>query len=164
MKEIFHRISVRRYEDRPVDKALAEQVIRAAMAAPSAGNQQPWEFYVVTRKETLEALSKVSPYASCLAGAPLGIAAVYREDGRWPQYCPQDMGAASQNLLLAADSFGLGSVWLGIAPLEERMSAAASILGLPEGQQVFALFPLGWPAESRPQEDRFKPERIHYID
>lgn len=163
MKEIFHRISVRRYEDRPVDTALAEQVIRAAMAAPSAGNQQPWEFYVITKKEVLEALSRVSPYASCLAGAPLGIAAVYTEGCRWPQYCPQDMGAAAQNLLLEADSLGLGSVWLGIAPLEDRMEKAAAILGLPEGRRVFALFPLGWPAESRPQEDRFKPERIHYI-
>ena len=85
MKEIFERVSIRKYEDRPVEEEKIRQILKAAMAAPSAGNQQPWEFYVITRKETLEALSKVSPYASCLAGAPLGIAAVYREDGRWPQ-------------------------------------------------------------------------------
>lgn len=162
MQEIFQRISVRRYESRPVARELVEQVIRAAMAAPSAGNQQPWEFYVVTDPQKLAELSAVSPYASCLATAPVGIAAVMRSNVRWPEYCPQDMAAAAQNLLLEACSLGLGSVWLGIAPLKDRMDKTASLLGLPEDHQAFALFPLGWPAEARPQEDRFRPERIHW--
>ena len=69
MKEIFHRVSVRRFEDRPVEAEKVEQVLRAAMAAPSAGNQQPWDFYVVTAKEKLQALAQVSPYAGCAAHA-----------------------------------------------------------------------------------------------
>ena len=67
MKEIFERVSIRRYEERPVEGEKLEALLRAAMAAPSAGNQQPWEFYVIRDREVLEKLSKVSPYAGCTA-------------------------------------------------------------------------------------------------
>ena len=68
MKEIFHRVSVRKFEDRAVESDKVEQILRAAMAAPSAGNQQPWDFYVVTSREKLHALAQVSPYAECPPG------------------------------------------------------------------------------------------------
>ena len=80
MKEIFHRVSVRKFEDRPVEDEKVEQVLRAAMAAPSAGNQQPWDFYVVTAKEKLQALAQVSPYAGCAAHAPMAIVTAYHEE------------------------------------------------------------------------------------
>ena len=121
MREIFHRVSIRRYQDRPVEKDKIEEILRAAMQAPSAANQQPWEFYVVTSKEKLEALSKTSPYAAMTAKAPVAIVSVYRKDCNLPSYAEIDMSIAMENLWLEADALGLGGVWLGMAPIEERM-------------------------------------------
>ena len=70
MNSIFHRISVRKYEDKPVEKEKIMQILKAGMQAPSACNQQPWEFYVVTDKKKIEALSKMTPYTGCAAKAP----------------------------------------------------------------------------------------------
>lgn len=164
MKEIFHRVSVRRFEDRPVEDDKIDQVLRAAMAAPSAGNQQPWDFYVVTSKEKLQALAQVSQYAGCAANAPMAIVAAYRQEGcRFPQYAQIDLAIAMQNIWLAVDSLGLGGVWLGIAPEQDRMEKVEKILPIEAGQRAFAVFPMGYPAEHKEQQDRFKPERIHYI-
>ena len=164
MKEIFHRVSVRKFEDRPVEADKVEQVLRAAMAAPSAGNQQPWDFYVVTSQEKLQALAKVSPYAGCAAHAPMAIVTAYHEDGcRFSQYAQIDMAIAMENMWLAAQSLGLGGVWLGVAPEEDRMAMVEKILSIVPGQRAFAIFPMGYPAEEKAQQDRFKAERIHYI-
>lgn len=81
MNSIFHRISVRKYEDRPVEKEKIMEILRAGMQAPSACNQQPWEFYVVTDKEKIQKLSKVTPYTGCATGAPVVIVPVYRTEG-----------------------------------------------------------------------------------
>ena len=164
MKEIFHRVSVRKFEDRAVESDKVEQILRAAMAAPSAGNQQPWDFYVVTSREKLHALAQVSPYAGCAANAPLTIVAAYRQEGcRFPQYAQIDLAIAMQNLWLAVDSLLLGGVWLGVAPEEDRMAMVEKILSFEPGQRAFAIFPMGYPAEEKDQQDRFKVERIHYV-
>lgn len=68
-----------------------------------------------------------------------------------------------ENLWLRTDELGLGGVWLGIAPNEERMQAVEKIVGMPETLRAFAVFPFGYPAENRPQQDRFDPDRIHYL-
>ena len=83
MNSIFHRISVRKYEDRPIEKEKIMEILRAGMQAPSACNQQPWEFYVVTDKEKIQKLSKVTPYTGCATGAPVVIVPVYRTEGLW---------------------------------------------------------------------------------
>ncbi len=161
---IFTRTSVRTYEDRPVEPEKVEQILRAGMAAPSACNQQPWEFYVVTNREMIEALSQTTPFAKCAAGAPVLIVPAYREKCRAPEFAQIDLSIAQENIWLETAQLGLGGVWLGIAPLEGRMKAVEEIVGMPEGVRAFSIFALGYPAESRPQEDRFEPERIHYID
>ena len=163
MKEIFERVSIRKYTDQPVENEKILAILRAAMAAPSAGNQQPWEFYVVRDRSKLEALSQVSPYAGCTKTAPVAIVSVYREKLWAPAYAQIDMSIAMENLWLACGEQGLGGVWLGIAPIEERMKAVEEILAIPEGFRAFAIFPLGYPAESRKQQDRFDQSRIHYI-
>ena len=163
MKEIFERVSIRRYEERPVEEEKLEALLRAAMAAPSAGNQQPWEFYVIRDRQMLEKLSKVSPYAGCTAKAPVAIVSAYREKLWAPAYAQIDMSIAMENLWLACAEQGLGGVWLGIAPVEDRMRAVEEILGIPEGLRAFAIFPLGYPAEERKQQDRFDESRIHYV-
>ena len=163
MNEIFHRISVRKYEDRPVEPEKIERMLRAAMAAPSACNQQPWEFWVVTDRETLKALSKVHMYTGMTARAPAAIVSAYRTKTYVPAFSQIDMSIAMENLWLETDALGLGGVWLGIAPDESRMKKVAEIVGMPDTLRAFAVFPFGYPAESRPQQDRYDESRVHWI-
>ena len=164
MESIYSRVSIRKYQDRPVEKEKTEAILRAAMQAPSAGNQQPWEFYVVTNKAKLAALSKVSPYAGMTKNAPVAIVAVYRKKCAMPEYAQIDLSIAMENLWLETDAQGLGGVWLGIAPLEERMRAVEEILSIPDTMRAFAIFPYGYPAEDRKQQNRFDESRIHYVE
>lgn len=163
MESIFHRISVRKYENRPVEAEKTETMLRAAMAAPSAVNQQPWEFYVVTGREVLQKLSMCSPYAGCVGNAPIAIVSAYRENCRAPEYAQIDLSIAMENLWLEADALGLGGVWLGIAPREERMRQVEDILNMPKELRAFGIFAYGYPAEARAQQNRFRPERIHFV-
>ena len=163
MADLFHRVSIRKYQDRPVEREKIVEILRAAMAAPSAKNQQPWEFYVITKKDTLEKLSKASPYAGMTANAPVAIISAYQKDCDVPCYADIDMSIAMENLWLKTDEIGLGGVWIGIAPIEERMELVHKMLDLPENVKVFSLFAMGYPAEERPQQDRFDPERIHFM-
>ncbi len=162
MNSIYHRVSIRKYQSRPVEEEKIEALLRAAMQAPSAGNQQPWEFYVITDRTKLEELSKVSPYAGMTKDAPLAIVSAYRKDCRIPSYAQIDLSIAMENLWLETDAQGLGGVWLGIAPVENRMKAVEEIVGMPDTLRAFAIFPFGYPAEERAQQDRFDPERIHW--
>lgn len=165
MENIFHRVSIRKYEDKPVEKEKILQILKAGMQAPSACNQQPWEFYVVTDKEKILELSKATPYSGCAAGAPVVIVPVYRKEGLPVQDMAQiDMSIAQENIWLETDALGLGSVWIGIAPLKDRMALVHDILKLPENVEVFSLFALGYPAESRMQQDRFDKSRIHFVE
>ena len=147
MENIFHRVSIRKYEDKPVEKEKILQILKAGMQAPSACNQQPWEFYVVTDKEKIRELSKATPYSGCAAGAP-----------------QIDMSIAQENIWLETDALGLGGVWIGIAPMQDRMDLVHDILKLPENVEVFSLFALGYPAESRKQQDRFDESRIYFVE
>lgn len=160
---IFHRTSVRQYAHRQVEMKKIERMLRAAMAAPSAGNQQPWEYYVVTAKEKLLALAKASPFAGCTENAAVAFVACYRKDCSIPEYAQIDMSASVENLLLEADALGLGAVWLGIAPVAERMEAVRDVLSIPESLEAFAVIACGYPADVRPQQDRFDENRVHYI-
>ncbi len=164
MNEIYHRVSIRKFLDKPVEKEKILQVLKAAMQAPSACNQQPWEFYVVEDKETIQALSKATPYASPCANAPVVIVSVYRtENLPAPMYAPIDLSIAQQNMWLETDSLGLGGVWMGVTPQQDRVEVVNKILDLPNSLKTFSLFALGYPAESRDQQDRFDETRIHYI-
>jgi len=133
------------------------------MQAPSAGNQQPWEFYIVENKEMIQKLSQTSPYAGCLAKAPLAVIVCAKKEGRWPDYFYIDCSIACENMWLEADELGLGAVWLGIAPLKERMRAVEEIVSMPERLEAFALFAVGYPDQTKTQQDRYDPIRIHYI-
>lgn len=164
MNELYTRVSIRKYQPRPVEPEKTLALLRAAMQAPSAKNQQPWEFYVVTNRAKLEALSTVSPYSGMTKNAPAVIVSVYRKDCMLPDYAHIDMSIAMENLWLECVSQGLGGVWLGIAPQEERMRAVEAVLGLPEDVRAFAIFPYGYPAEERKQRDRFDEGRIHYVE
>lgn len=165
MDEIFKRISVRKFEDKPVEKEKLNQLMKAAMAAPSAGNQQPWEFFVVTDKAIIENLSKASQYASCAAEAPAVIIPCYRSEGlRFPEFDQIDTAIATQNIWLEATSLGLGAVWLAIAPIAERIEKVCCALEIPHTLVPFALVPVGYPAESRSQQNRYDQKRVHWVE
>lgn len=160
---IFHRVSIRKYKSDAVEPEKVKMILQAAMAAPSACNQQPWEYYVVTDKETIQELSAASPYAKCAADAPVVFVPCYRKTGVAPEYFEIDMSASVENLLLEADELGLGTVWMGIAPGKERMDAVRKVLDIPAALEPFALVPCGYPAEEKVQEDRFDEARVHYV-
>lgn len=164
MQEIFTRVSVRKYTDQPVEAEKIDKILRAAMQAPSAGDQQPWEFYVVTDSEIIARLAKASPYGGCTANAGTVIVPCYRTEGIWfPEYAEIDLSIACENLWLETTAQGLGTVMLGIAPLEDRMKAVEEILNMPAGLKPFAIFPIGYPAEARDQKNRYEAARIHYM-
>ncbi len=163
MNLIFSRASVRTFDGRKVEPEKVELLLRAAMAAPSACNQQPWEFVVAAGQDALAKLAECSPYAGCLRQAPLGIAVCMRTEGlRAPDYTQIDASAATENLLLEAVDLGLGAVWLGIAPGRERMEAVRQGLGLPETIQPFCLVACGYPDKPVVPADRYDAARVHY--
>lgn len=165
MNAIFSRISVREFLPKPVEPEKLERLLRAAMAAPSAGNQQGWAFYVVKNPAVIAQLAECSPYAGCAKNAPVCIVPCTRKSGaRHGEYLEIDCSAATENLLLEAVELGLGAVWLGIAPLKERMDAARRVLDLPEDLEAFAFIPVGYPASAHPQQDRYDAGRVHIIE
>ena len=164
MNSIFHRVSIRKYQDKPVEREKIEAILRAAMQAPSATNQQPWEFYVVTDREKLQELSRVTPFSRMVAEAPVAIVPAYRKEVRLPFFAQIDMSICMENLWLETDAQGLGGVWLGIAPAEEMMKKVEGIIGMPDSLRAFAVFPLGYPAEEKEQQDRFDESRIHWME
>ena len=164
MNSIFKRVSVRTYLDKPVEEEKITGILRAAMAAPSAHNQQPWEFYVVRNKSVIGELSKAGSYTACAAGAAVVIAVCKRDDLHVPDYADQDLSACCENILIQVAEEGLGAVWMGIAPIPERMKNVEKAVGAPENLRAFALIALGYPARERKQQDRFNKDRIHYID
>lgn len=164
MNAIFTRTSVRKFGDRPVEKEKIEKLLQAGFVAPSAGNQQPWEFYVVTKRETIEALAKTSPYAVSAAKAPVVLVIAARKDVIFPGITDIDCAIATENLWLELEELGLGGVMMAVAPVPERMEAVGKILNLPDNQYAFALLPFGYPVGKKPQVDRYDAKKIHWVE
>lgn len=166
MNAIYQRCSVRQFTEESVSIGDIEKLMRAAMAAPSAVNQQPWEFFIARDETTRMALAATSPYGAPAKKAPCVIVACARTEGlRAPQDAPLDMSAAVENILIEAAELGLGAVWLGIAPERERMEAVAVALGSPKGLEPFALIAVGHP-EHKPEPkgpSRYDETRVHWI-
>ena len=162
MNAILERYSVRRFEDREVEPEKIEAVLRAGMSAPSDGNQRPWEFYVISDKDTMERLARSSPYAVSAAGATVVIVPCFRTDDLiYPELVFMDMSACVENMLIEISAQGLGGVWLSIAPYEDRMRNADVILGIGDGLRSFALIPVGYPEMKRTVPDRYEKNRVH---
>ena len=163
MNEIFNRVSIRKYEDKPVEQEKIEKILRAAMAAPSAVNQQPWEFYVVTDREKIQKLSESSLYTKCAAGAPVVLVPCFRKNSMVANLAHVDVALAAENALLEITSLGLGGVWLAVYPEEERLENVVKTLDIPEELVPLTMIPFGYPAESRAQQDRYDEARVHYV-
>ena len=161
LEAIHTRRSIRRYEDRPVPDEVVQKLLAAAMTAPSARNAQPWQFVVIDDRGLLGEIGRAHPNAEMAARAPLGILlcgdlSLELSEGYWPVDC----AAAAQNLLLAAHALGLGAVWTGVYPRQQRMDDHRRWHGVPENVMPHSLIVLGYPAEQRTAEDRYRPERV----
>lgn len=162
MQAIMTRRSVRRYTAEPVSRDLVKRLLEAAMSAPSAGNEQPWQFIVITDRAILDTIPDFHPYASMLREAPMAILVCGDERlERFKGYWVLDCSAATQNLLLAAHALGLGAVWLGVYPTQDRMDALWELLGMPDEVVPFALIAVGHPAESPAPAARYARDRVH---
>ncbi|ONI44555.1 nitroreductase [Candidatus Epulonipiscium fishelsonii] len=165
MNAIFTRRSVRQFADKTVEQEKIEKILRAAMQAPSANNQQPWDFIVVEGKENLDKLSKYNPYAGCLKNASAAIIVLGNTERIMFPHWEQDLGAATQNIQLEAVELGLGSVWLGTAPNKERMEFIRKLYGLNENMLPYSVIALGYPKDTNANHftDRYDASRIKYI-
>ena len=167
MKTIDLRRSVRKFKESPVSNEKIDALLRAAMQAPSAGNQQPWEFVVVKNKDQIEVLSKVSPFAGFIASAPVVIVLLCNNTRlKKPHMWQQDMAAATQNLLLEAVEQGLGAVWIGVAPLEDRITHVEKVMTVGVDCVPFSMIALGEPegAEANHFIDRFDASRVTFLE
>ena len=163
MNSIFKRVSVRHFQDREVENDKIELLLRAAMASPSAKNQQPWRFIVVTDKEKIKELSTCSIYAKFAENAPLIIVVLYDSSNlAAEEYVEIDCAICTENILLEACELGLGGTMIGICPNEERMDNVRKVLNLDE-LTPFTIIPIGYPLKDREQMDRFDKSKITYI-
>ncbi len=159
---IFTRRSIRNYKKGTVPEEVVGELLRAAMAAPSAGNRQPWHFVVVDSRPLLDKIQSFHPHAEMLKEAALGILICGDEHkARDKGYIPLDCSAATQNLLLAAHAKGLGAVWLGIYPREERMRGMRELFKLPPGIVPVSFISIGHPAEPNAAVDRYDENKVH---
>jgi nitroreductase len=159
---IFTRRSIRKYRKGTIPEETVRDLLRAAMAAPSAGNRQPWHFIVIEDRPILDQIPNFHPHSDMIRGAALGILVCGDEKKELKGgYFPLDCSAAVQNLLLAACAKGLGAVWIGLYPRTDRIEEMRKLCKVPEGIVPFALISIGHPAEPNQELDRFDPERIH---
>jgi nitroreductase len=162
IEAILTRRSIRKYTDQVVPDEMVTRLLKAAMAAPSAGNEQAWQFIVIRDRGLLDAIPKFHPYSAMLKYASVGIIicgdlSLEKFKGCWVQDC----SAATQNLLLAATATGLGAVWTAVYPMEDRVAGVRQLLNLPDHVIPLSLVPIGYPAEQPAKADRFKAERVH---
>lgn len=157
------RRSIRTFLDKPVEKEKIDELLKLAMCAPSAGNEQPWHFIVVDDVKIKKDIADMHPYAKMLYQAPIGIIVLGDVSlEKYKGYWVQDCSAAIMNILTAAPAFNLQTVWCGIYPTEERVKDFVDYFKLPSNMIPMALIALGYSDKKGFEVDRFKPERIHY--
>ena len=162
METLLTRRSIRHFTAQVVPESTLQAILEAAMSAPSAVNEQPWQFVVVNDQQVMQDLHKLHPYSDPLNTAAVAILVcgdLSRQlaKGFWVQDC----AAATENLLLAAHAQGLGAVWMGVYPDEARAEKLRRLFCLPDTIMPFSLIAVGHPAEQVPPAQRFDPQRIH---
>jgi nitroreductase len=166
LESIFHRRSIRKFTDRPVEPDKLDLLLQAAMAAPSAMNCKPWEFVVVTDPEKLAQFrsrlifgNRNAPAAIVVCGNPrLSTNPVAR------LFWQQDCSAATENILIAAVGLGLASVWVGVHPVAEFVRIVRDIAGLPRHVTPLNLIYIGYPMQEKPPRTQYDSSRVHWQD
>ena len=157
---IFARRSIREYTAEVISEKDIKTMLEAAMAAPSSSNCKPWHFIVVTNRQFLDNLARVHPHGKMLFKAPLCVA-VCGDTTISARSWVQDCSAATENLLLAATALGLGAVWLGVYPREERVGPIRKVLNIPETIIPLNLISIGHPAEEKEPRTQYDEQRVH---
>lgn len=163
LQSIKTRRSIRKYKNQPVPQEMVDQMLEAAMYAPSARNYRSWQFIVIDDSKKLNDLADLHPYAKMMKQATLAIL-VCGDKSIEPEvgYNAVNCSAATQNILLAAHDLGLGSVWLGVYPRRQRMDDISGYFKLPEHIIPINLICIGWPDEEKPVPERVEKEKVHY--
>ena len=162
VEAILSRRSIRKYTSQPVPPELVDELLKAAMSAPSAGNEQPWHFVVIRDREILNEIPKFHAYSRMLREASVAVLVCGDlKEQRHEAFWIQDCSAATQNILVAAHARGLGAVWLGVYPRQKRIDGLRKLLGIPEHVVPLSLISIGYPAEKKPPADRYDASRIH---
>lgn len=160
---IFERRSIRRYLDKPVEQEKLERILKAGMQAPSAHNNQRWEFIVVTDQDKKDAVSQMSPWAGMVAKAPVSIVVLGKyDDEKLNSWFPQDLGACTENILLQIAQEGLGGCWMGFYPDMERVNMLKDCFGVPDGVLPFCVISLGYSEDENRFVDRSDMSKVHY--
>ncbi len=160
---IITRRSIRKFTDEAVSKEDIETLLKAAMYAPSAGNAQPWDFIVVTKQKARDFLSTSHPYISMAKQAPLAIIVCANlKKEKYPGFWQQDCSAAIQNILLAAHGIGLGAVWTGIYPIQERVEIISEYFNIPQNIIPVGALIIGHPDQKTSTPDRVNPACVHF--
>lgn len=166
MNPIFKRKSIRQFQDKKIEENKIKKLLKAGMQAPSAMNSQPWEFIVITDKENIKKIENMSLYSKPAKTSTCCIITLFNKDylEKFDNYVwvQQDMGACTQNILLQAVEEGLGAVWLGTYPDEERVNYLKENFEIPEDVYPYSVIVLGYPIEEYTGTDRFNEDRIHY--
>ncbi|MBN2605411.1 MAG: nitroreductase family protein [Bacilli bacterium] len=162
MSFILKRCSIREFKDIAIEPEKITALLQAAMQAPSAKNQQPWEFIVIDDKSILLELSKTSAGSWPLKTATCAIIPMIMPSELSPHFRVQDLSAATENILLEATNQGLGSVWIGIYPLEDRLSHVENTLRICGDAHPFSIIALGYPLKEKAVLTRFDAKRVHY--
>ncbi len=162
---IMTRSSVRSYTPQKVETSKVEKLLKAGMAAPTAGNRQPWEFVVVTDRAILDKFPAIIPGAHMAAKSQLAIVVCGSpERALMPEYWVQDCSAATENILLAAHGMGLGAVWCGAYPNNDadRVGQISELLFLPDDVLALSIIVIGYPDSEPVVKDKWQPSRVHY--
>ena len=167
LHNILQRKSVRAYTDRAVSHEQLDTLIRAAMAAPTGRDMRPWHFIVLEGRHQLSPLAKQLPYAKMLAEAQAAVVvcgdmSVTDKEGNPSRNWTFDCSAATENLLLQAEAMGLGAVWTGVYPYEERQTAVSQALQLPEHIIPLNLIPIGYPKGDPQPKDKYNADNVHF--
>ena len=160
---LFKRRSIRSFKEKSVEQEKINRILEAGMCAPSGGGKAPWEFIVVTNEEVRTAISKMSPHAKMAAKAPiliitLAIPDISLKGNRWPL----DLSACTQNMLIQIADEGLGGVWLGFYPEEERMENLREYFNLPKNIVPFSVIAFGYGNKSNEYIKKYDEKKVHY--
>lgn len=157
LKTIFERTSVRSYTAEPVNKEILVELVKAGMAAPTGSNRQPWEFVIIQDKSTLEALGQIKPPVG-KAPAAIVVLGDTKLGGSWMLDC----SAATENILLAATSMGLGTVWTGAYGNEKFETLLKQTLSLPDGIMPLSVIAVGYADSTPTPKNKYVESKVHF--
>jgi len=162
MSLLMKRKSVRKFTNQVVEQKKITEILKSAFQAPSAKNQQPWEFIVVDDKELLLKLSTISKGAHPLSVCDKAIVPIFKQTLKSPHFVIEDMSSCTTNILLEAVNQGLGAVWIGVYPLEDRTSLTNEILKIKEPFNAFSIIALGYEDGFKEVTKRYDESKVHH--